>query len=156
MKRLIAVLLLALVGCSSTPLDIPASGNAIAFIDTNGFDRDFARLSSGKEPTVEMSFYSPVTPNQIPERLQKWLSAVEKHGGSITVQQPAGELTARSPAAIAGLLGSVWTGIKAVSRLLDDRMYTSVDGRDAVLVLERNPVSKVVTVARIDFRRSGD
>ena len=111
-------------------------------------------MASGKEQTVEMSFYSPVTPNQIPERLQKWLSAVEKYGGSITVQQPAGELTARSPAAIAGLLGSVWSGIKAVSRLLDDRMYTSVEGRDAVLVLERNPVSKVVTVARIEFRKA--
>jgi hypothetical protein len=146
---------IALAGCSSTPPPpaVPA-GHSLAFVDTNGFDRDFSRLAATDRPLVDLNFYSPVTPNQIPERLQKWLSAVEKHGGSVTIEQPPGEFTPRSPALVASILGSAWTGIKALSRLLDDRMYSSVQGRDAVLVLERSPTSKLVTVARVEFRRS--
>jgi hypothetical protein len=154
MKLLMGLIFIGLVGCASAPMDVPDTGGAVAFIDTGGFDRRFSRLAAGTEPTVEMSFYSPVTPNQLPERLQRWLSAVEKHGGVITVQQPEGELGVRSPAVIASALGSVWTGIKGLSRLLDDKMYASVEGRDAVLVLERNPVSKLVTVAKIEFKRA--
>jgi len=154
-KWAILALLLTLVGCSSTPLDSPQlAGNSIAFVDTSGFDREFSRLAATDQPKVDLSFYSPITPNQIPERLQKWLSAVEKHGGAVTIQQPPGELTPRSPALVASLLGSAWTGIKTLGRFLDDRMYSTVEGRDAVLVLERHPTSKVVSVARVEFRKN--
>lgn len=138
----------------------PATAQAAAsapgplpFVDTGGFDRELSRLvASAQEQTVELGFFSPVTPNQIPERLQKWLGAVEKQGGSVTIQAPPGELSPKSPALIASLLGAAWNGIKMFNQLAEDRMYASVNGRDAVIVLDRDPATRVVTVKSLEFR----
>lgn len=145
--------LLLLDGCASTSEGPPAASGPLLFVDAAAFDRDLARRVASSQASVDLRFFSPVSPNRIPERLQTWLGAVERHGGMVDVQAPVGELTPRSPALIVSLLGTAWTGIKLLREMRDDDMHAAVRGRDAVLVLERDPSTQVVVVGRIEFRQ---
>jgi hypothetical protein len=88
----------------------------------------------------------------MPERLQKWLSAVEKGGGRIDVEQPPNELIPKSPVALIGLLGSLMSTLKAYEQFSADRLLDAAKGRDAVIALERNAAGEIV-VARVTFRK---
>ena len=76
---------------SSTP-NTPAKTNSveeiqgIQFLNSDIFDRQLSRALSSKEPTVKVTFPIAFTTNEIPERIDKWLVAVEDYGGTIDVQ----------------------------------------------------------------------
>jgi len=58
----------------------------LAFRDLDEFDQEFSTLlDSEKSKNVEVSFVAPVTINEFPPRLQKWLSVVKDSDGNVTV-----------------------------------------------------------------------
>lgn len=122
----------------------------IRFIDLSKFDNDLHRaLEAGPNPVV-VTFYDKTSPNAMPGRLQKWLSAVEKSGGRIDVEPPPDEPRPRSPALLLGLLGTLWSSIKAWGEIREEAMLTAARSRHAVIALERNAAGEVV-VARVTF-----
>jgi hypothetical protein len=122
----------------------------IRFIDLSKFDSDLYRaLEAGSSPVV-VTFYEKTSPNAMPTRLQKWLSAVEKSGGRIDVEPPPDEPRPRSPALLLGLLGALWSSIKAWGEIREEAMLAAARSRHAVIALERNAAGDVV-VARVIF-----
>jgi hypothetical protein len=97
--------------------------------------------------------FDKVSPNNTPERLQKWLNAVERNGGKVEIQPPPNELVPRNPLALISLVGGLWNVIKATTAVHDVQVTKAVKGRDAVISLERNAQGQVV-VGKIIFKKS--
>jgi hypothetical protein len=111
----------------------------ITFIDTNKFDSDLsASLIAIKNP-VKVDFYTPITPNEIPPRIEKWLSMVDKSGGKINIDSPVGEPTPKSPTLILGLFSGLWNAFKIISVEGSAKsMEDAIKSRDANIQLARN------------------
>jgi hypothetical protein len=124
-------------GCQSLP-HAEVKPN-ITFIDTNKFDSDLsASLVAIKNP-IEVNFYSPITPNEIPPRLEKWLSMVDKSGGKVNVASPVGEPVPKSPTLILGLFSGLWNAFKIFSGESSAKsMEDAIKTRDANIQLARN------------------
>ncbi len=58
----------------------------IQFLNSNIFDKQLSRTLSSKEPTVKVTFPIVFTTNEIPERIDKWLVAIQDYEGTIDVQ----------------------------------------------------------------------
>jgi hypothetical protein len=101
---------------------------------------------------VDVVFYDRVGPNNMPERLQKWLAAVEKNGGVVRVVPPPNEIAPRDPLALLGLVGSLFSVIKNMAAINTDRVFETVKGRDAAIALERNAAGELV-VGKLQFTK---
>ena len=111
----------------------------ITFIDTQKFDRELSSSLSSINKPVEVNFHNPITPNEIPPRLEKWLSMVDKSGGKVNVSSPVGEPAPKSPALILGLFSGLWNAFKVLSADSSSRsMEDAVKSRDANIQLARN------------------
>lgn len=139
------------IGLSEKPKNTP---DQLVFIDITQFDSDMETALSSSQQEVNVSFYEKVSPNSTPERLQKWLSAVEKNGGKVRIQPLPGELVARDPFSLIGMLGSLWNVIKMGGDFSKSKMFDSARGRDAVISLERNSKNEIV-ISNIAFKHSG-
>jgi len=144
---------LALVACNTTPVNSsdPITPKAqVSFIDISKFDRELASSVGSPLEAVDVVFYDRVGPNNMPERLQKWLSAVEKNGGVVRVVPPPNEIAPRDPLALISLVGSLFTVIKNLAVINSDKIFETVKGRDAAIALERNASGELV-VAKLQF-----
>jgi len=156
MKKIISLCLVLLcVACSSpsVPLFEKAKPSPnLGFIDIEKFDRDLA--ASFEEPlnSVDVIFYDKTSPNAIPPRMQKWISATEKTGGKITIEPPPNDLVPRNPVALFGLFGSLFSGAKAAFDMRADLRLEKAKGYDAVIYLERNSQGEVV-VGKVKFTK---
>ena len=97
--------------------------------------------------------FEKVSPNNTPERLQKWLNAVERNGGKVEIEPPPNELVPRNPMALISLVGGLWNVIKATAAVHDAQVTQAVKGHDAVISLERNAKGEVV-VGKIIFKKN--
>jgi len=98
-------------------------------------------------PQVDVVFYEKVSPNQVPERLQRWLSAVERSGGKVRVTPPP-----KDPFFLLSLLGSLVSSIKGIAEVQSDLPLVSAKGRDVVISLERNARGEVI-IGKMAFVR---
>jgi hypothetical protein len=147
-----------LSGCETTS---PTSGvprasaapvpSQLSFVDINKFDNDLHASLVANPDNVTVVFYERVSPNNTPERLQRWLNVVEKTGGKVDVEPPPGELVPRNPFALVSLLGGLWNAIKMTTEVRQDSMLLAARGRDAVISLDRNREGQVV-ISKISFK----
>ena len=156
----ISLLILALVfsvsACQtvSTKVDDEVGiRTTVSFIDLEGFDVDLAlALRSSAEP-ITVDFLEKPSPNNTPERLQKWVSQVRENGGRVKVEMPKNELTPKNPFALFGMIGSLWSGVSAISKMTDEQKYELANGRDAIIRLERGP-NKELVIGQIVFMKN--
>ena len=156
-RRILAVFLLGgvyvVAGCSTTAVKSdPQSATSLKFIDLSSFDRDLNASLGSRAEIVTIDFYEAMSPNKIPERLQRWISAVEKSGGKIDVQPPTGESRTRNLALVVGLLSSAWTGLKTLGELKAENMLKVAGSRDVVVNLKRSATGELA-VEQIRFVR---
>lgn len=145
-------------GCVSTPVatvkSAPVPG--LTFLDIQKFDRDLAAALEAGIDRVEISFYDPVSPNALPERIEKWVSAAQAQGGKVTVLPPPGEPTPKSPIALIGLIGSAVSAAKAMAAIQQDRLLTNARKRDVLVLLERDTTTQRVQVAKVVLTKAAD
>ena len=129
--------MVSISGCQNLPH--AEAKPSITFIDTKKFDSDLtASLEAIKNP-IEINFYTPITPNEIPPRLEKWLSMVDKSGGKVNVASPIGEPVPKSPTLIMGLFSGLWNAFKILSGESSAKsMEDAIKSRDANIQLARN------------------
>ncbi len=66
----------------NTPIT-PGTNIPIDFFDSEIFDLKLGMALIAGQPTVEVKIIAPFTVNQIPKRMDIWLSAVHNTGGSV-------------------------------------------------------------------------
>ena len=78
---------LLVLGCAPKN---PAEGASVLaelnFLDSFSFDRKLSASLGAGQQLVEVFFPATITLNNIPERMDKWLSKVEKFGGTVEIQ----------------------------------------------------------------------
>ncbi len=92
-EKSILALLVACLAClvlSACAPQNPAAGTAaqkeVQFMDTTGFDYKLSASLEARQQSVDVLFPAVITLNNIPERMDKWLSKVEKFGGKVEIQ----------------------------------------------------------------------
>ncbi|MBM4198182.1 MAG: hypothetical protein FJ198_00650 [Gammaproteobacteria bacterium] len=138
----------------ATPAPITPAAIAVSFIDLQAFHDDLnAQLGKAGEQAVEVEFYSAVSPNQIPPRVERRLAAVRKEGGRIGVVQPQANSSTRSIGAAIGLFSGLWNFMKTFEAAATERaMVRSVKDRDADIVLGRDEQGAVF-IRKIVFKK---
>ena len=149
LRTLGVVFSLVLASCASnvplsSAVEATPMGAKLSFLDISKFDRDLAGSLQEKNTSVEVAFFEKVSPNNVPERLQKWISVVEADGGKVLVEPPPNELVSRSPFAALSIVGSLITAIKSLAHFNTEKIYDAANGRDAVISLQRNHKGEVV------------
>jgi len=146
--------ILFISSCSSSPdLSNPSEpSRELSFVDIGKFDKDLSASLTYKYDAVDVYFYEKVSPNQIPERLQKWISSVEQSGGRVSVEPPKGEVTPKDPFSIIGLIASMIGGAKNFAEFKANKNYSAAKDRDAQISLERNSSGEVV-VSKVLFTK---
>jgi hypothetical protein len=138
-----------LAGCQSASMEPPKQN--ITFIDTTKFDQEMSNSLSSNEMDINVNFYNVVTPNQIPPRMEKWLSEVDSTGGKVTIAQPVGELAPKDPLILFGLFSSLWNYFKTASGISDMvNSKNSTKNRNAVIQLARNQQGEIY-IEKISF-----
>lgn len=137
------------------PAPMPAAV-AVSFIDLQNFDDDLnTELGRSGDGNVEVDFYTPVSPNQIPSRIERRLSALRQEGGRVGIVQPPAAPGAgtRSVAMAFGLFSSLWNAMKTYKAASTERaMVRSVKDRDADIVLDRNAQGELY-IRKIVFKK---
>lgn len=157
-SKVLLALTMFLSACQTDPTLVPQASGAdsalkeVNFFDLKKFDQEMYLAMNGTAPNVTVLMYEKVSPNNTPERLQKWLNSVEKNGGKVEIEPPPNELVARNPFALIGLVGGLWDAVKAATDFRDSQLTNSVKGRDAVIKLERNARGEIV-VGSIVFKK---
>ena len=123
-------LLLFVSGCTSmsTPTDDQPTlpREPIEFIDLDVFDASMTNSMRVNASMVTVTFPNqPVTINEIPKRLQRWLSAVHNHGGGFTVETQEG-YQKKGLLTVVGLLVSGYNMARDSMPALMGRRYKAV------------------------------
>ena len=144
-------LIALLGGCASTP-PAPPPKEKVTYIDTNSFDRNLSSSMNASLDTIEIPVDDKISPVAIPDRLNKWLAAVDANGGDIQVKQV--ETTAQGktrgfPIAVIGL------AIEVVRLLRGDpaeQLYKSAGNYDADIMVRQGPSGERV-IERVVLKR---
>lgn len=154
-KYLLIGLLFCVIACSTATQSSRVKDEPkqqLSFIDLGNFDRELSESLNSELNLIEVSFYEKVSPNKIPERLQKWISVVEQSGGKVKIETPPNEPTPKNALTLLSLLGSAYSAIKEQSAFRAERLFTSVKGRNAVISLERG-LNGELLVNKIQFTK---
>jgi hypothetical protein len=147
--KILYVISFGLIGAIQPAVGQPKL-DSISFIDLSKFDSDMERALNGGTETVTVTFYEKTSPNNMPTRLQKWVTSVEKSGGKIEVEPPSDEPRARSPVMLIGLLGGLWSSIKAWGEIKEKSMLEAAQSKNVKIYLERNGTGDII-VSRVTF-----
>jgi len=142
---LAAVLAITLTGCAApASAPAPAPRAQMQFLDLPGFEDELGSSLAAPLPRVEVSFYDRVTPSKMPDRLQKWMAAVEAQGGKVKVTPPPSSVTARSPLMLVSAISSLWSAHKMVREQQAEARLKAAGRYDAELTLRQDDRGDVV------------
>jgi len=154
----IVFLMSVLLGCATEQSVVNSKAEAksnIVFIDIGKFDAELHASLVAKDEPIVVSFYDQVSPNGMPDRLQKWLTSVERTGGKITIEPPPNELAPKDPMLLFSLFSGLWSSMKAASQIQDEQVVKAAKGRTAVISLERNAAKQLV-VGKVTFVKASN
>jgi hypothetical protein len=137
-------------------VDLLGEGRAkstIEYSDFDKFDRDMqASVNSDKIDVVKVVFYEKYAPQDIPNRVQSWISSAETHAGVVSFKYPESEGGAKTEGSIR----------QKINRLLDQilnlnifsRTQHPIENRDVVIELNQTKSGEVY-VQRVNFIKRG-
>ncbi len=137
-KILTTTLIILLTACQSNPTKSPSS--YLKYIDTNQFDQQLSQSMQQDEPEIEIETLSPFSSNNIPERLNNWLSMITQNGGKVKTEPAEGER-------VLGTIKLIFNSIYNLGK------YEPAAKYDAKLIYRRNEsgaamIEKVIFINR--------
>lgn len=124
---------LTLGGCASDAPKGPPR-EQIAYLDTGGFDRSLSNSLGADLPEVVIPVQDRMTPVAIPERLNKWLSAIDANGGEIQVKEmPAVDANGKARGFPIALIGVAIEVVRHLYGKSEERLYKPAARYDAEL-----------------------
>ncbi|MBK7414851.1 MAG: hypothetical protein IPJ38_06755 [Dechloromonas sp.] len=126
-----------LAACASEP-PAPPPKESVNYIDTTSFDRSLSSSLNADLETIEIPVTDRMSPVAIPDRLNKWLSAVDANGGNIQVKQIPDEQGKQRgfPIAVIGLAIEVVRLLRGTS---EERLYKPAANYDADIMVRQGP-----------------
>lgn len=118
---IIAVAILACTHVDDRPpsIDTTSTGSgheqSIDFVDLNSFDETLSARLRENRSEVTVTFEALTTINDIPERLRKWLTMVEKYDGNVEFQEDSDYQTRGIPGIFSIAAGAFFLVYKAIS-----------------------------------------
>jgi len=106
----------------------PDESAAVPFFDTESFDKKLSAILKEGQPAVKVNFQAPADVNKIPERLEKWLAAVQKEEGNVEFREDPeykGQITRGGPIAI--VFGLVQFIPMLYNMIKDNRLYSPAE-----------------------------
>jgi hypothetical protein len=148
-----------LTACETNPAQQPRTQaplppkTEMSFADLAGFDRDLGNSLAAPLPTVQIAFYDRLTPSAIPERLQRWMAAVEAGGGKVTIKPPPSTVSAKSPFALLSAASSIYSASKMIKDTNEKAKYKAAEAYNAEIQLKTDDkgdsiIDKVVFAAK--------
>lgn len=93
-----------------------AAGNPIDFFDSEVFDLKLGKALLGEQPSVEVKIIAPFSVNQIPKRMDIWVSAVQNTGGNVETKPDPDFIKSRAfISEIIDLIVQVYKEVKQVA-----------------------------------------
>ena len=136
-------LLAMLAACAGGQPPVAAQALAeVQFLDTGGFDRKLSSALGAGQPEVTVVFPAAITLNNIPVRLDKWFSKVEKFGGSVDIQA--------EPEPDRGIISEIFgLFIKAYDAIEEAVIYSPAKNYNALIHYK----AQTGLVTRVNFTR---
>ena len=94
-------------GAGANDMQEPAS-TELSLYDSITFDTKLSSSLAAKLPVVTVNVIAPFTANNIPERIDKWLNAVNKYGGRVELKPDPDYPASRNFGLIFDLLNNVY------------------------------------------------
>jgi hypothetical protein len=128
-------------GCGKRPVSPPVE---LTFLDSGSFDQALSTAMSRGAEVVAVEVFGQVSPNDLPDRLGRWLHAVSSRGGVVRAERDPRLPKERSFGSEAVIQLLVMT-YDMVSREL---MYASANGYGAVVHVapEENRVTRILFI----------
>jgi hypothetical protein len=100
-----------------------------------------------------VAFYDRISPNALPERLQRWMAAVEKGGGTVKVVPPKPSVGTRSPMLLISAITSLWSASNMAKEMSANAQFKAAQAYDVDVLLKLDDrgdsvVDRVVFVKR--------
>ncbi|MEN9480344.1 MAG: hypothetical protein RLZZ298_1739 [Pseudomonadota bacterium] len=127
-----------LAACASEP-PAPPPKDKVGYLDTTSFDRGLSSSLNADLEVIEIPVTDRMSPVAIPDRLNKWLSAVDANGGNIQVKQMPDEQNGKQrgfPIAVIGLAIEV---VRMLRGTPEERMYKPAANYDADIMVRQGP-----------------
>ena len=129
---------------NSATESITAEPTQVEYFNSTSFDKKLSAVMRNKEPAIQLTFPTPFTTNEIPERIDKWLTVVEDYGGTVEVVPEEVER---------GLLSSLIATLvrRVFEKIKEKRLYGPAKNYDATVYYE----TRTGVVTRIIFSKKG-
>ena len=134
-----SLLIAALLGACASEPPAPPPKEKVGYLDTNSFDRGLSSSLNADLEIIEIPVTDRMSPVAIPDRLNKWLSAVDANGGNIQVKQMPDEQGGKQrgfPIAVIGLAIEV---VRMLRGTPEERMYKTAANYDADIMVRQGP-----------------
>jgi hypothetical protein len=117
--------------------------DGLTFFDSVAFDEDLSHTLAKQPNTALVVPSGPFSPNQLPTRLEKWLSVIAKSGGSVKLKKVSADPPSR------GFLSDmVELSVKSHQDAELSAMYAAVKSYDAIVTFNGNDVTGVQFIKR--------
>lgn len=131
-SAVVALFIVTVTACAtSSPNVLSSVDSDIDFIDLDLFDISLTENMRQQSNLVTVSFPSqPTSVNQLPGRLQRWLSAVHVHGGGVSVETKEGYIEKDLGTVVALMVSAYKLAVKAVPVVMS-KNYKAIIVTDA-------------------------
>ena len=145
-------LVFMLGGCASDAPKGPPR-EQISYLDTSAFDRNLSNSLGADLPEVVIPVQDKMTPVAIPERLNKWLSAVDANGGQIQVKEmPAVDANGKVRGFPIALIGVAIEVVRHLYGKAEEKLYKPAARYDAELQVRTGPTGERI-IEKVVMRR---
>jgi len=120
---------ITLLGCTNTDSELelkaPTEFSTLEYLDSDYFDNTLSTNMNGKHATIEVAFLTPFSSNNVPSRVDAWLTAIGNTGGEVEMEPAEGERKERNLASLMLSLYTVYQEIQKIVRYLPARHYNA-------------------------------
>jgi len=140
----IALLLTSCAGMQNSPpkANCTAVESDFNYYDSATFDSRLSRTMICRADEVTLSLPSPESTGKIPERLDRWLAAVDESGGKVTVEKDPNKTSEYIAKGFDGgiVVGAIFDLVDiakmAYQEMKDKKLYGPAEGYDATVYYE--------------------
>ena len=158
LKIILLTITLMLSACAGPGVDLLGEGRAksnIEYSDFDKFDRDMqASVNSESINVVRVVFYEKYAPQDLPRRVQSWISSAETHSGVVSFKYPEGEEHSQSNSSVRQKLNRLLDQILNINLNIFNRTQHPIENRDVLIELNRTRAGELY-IQRINFIKRG-